>query len=127
MYCFEADLSTNGMNLELSKCPIAIRNTAQQGSPAEPHYDGVFSMPTSRVPMKCPIEVGVVSEVRNAANPDIMGLYAELSPPELPRQSARSELQIEAKFLHHPHEAHKYVEPHNCWAKRGNSIDCPTN
>ena len=61
-----------------TKCPIDDRVTAQQGSPAEPRHIGLNSMPTSRVPIKCPIEVGVASEVRNAANPDIMGLYDEM-------------------------------------------------
>ena len=36
-------------------------------------------MPTSRLATKCPIEVGVASEVRNAANPDIYGRNARLT------------------------------------------------
>ena len=46
----------NGAVGKLSmKCPIDDRVTAQQGSPAEPHQQRLYSMPTSQLATKCPI------------------------------------------------------------------------
>ena len=81
----------NGRAGKLSmKCPIDDRVTAQQGSPAEPHQQRLYSMPTSRLATKCPIEVGVGREVNLASITVCGGFKAKSGLPELPRRSARS-------------------------------------
>ena len=98
-------------NLELSmKCPIDIRNTAQQGSPSQPRHIGTNSMPTSQNSIKCPIEVGVGAEAHFGVDPRHKGLNSKLRPPELPLRRGSIDAKSELQFTHHPHEAHKCKE-----------------
>ena len=63
-------------------------------------------MPTSRLQTKCPIEVGVGAEVRNAANQYIWGLYNETRLAGAPSTKCPIDVISAFKFMHHPHEAH---------------------
>ena len=81
-----------------------------------------------------PLEVGVGAEAHFGVDPRHKGLNSKLRPPELPHQSARSELQIGIKIGHRSQEAHKYVKAVKSRLKMGLEadlstkcpIDCPT-
>ena len=81
---------------------------------------------------KCPIEVGVASEVRNAANPDIMGLYDEMGHFADLSSASSKRLEINAPSPRSPHlqetrtSTAKYEGPRQRWTSdQGHTQDRP--
>ena len=69
-----------------------------------------------------PLEVGVGAEAHFGVDPRHKGLNSKCRAAGAPSTKCPIGMKMEPKFLHHPHEAHKYVEARPARHKLGHSV-----